>query len=304
MLKIITICTFLLTASTASAAILSWEAFTTTEINGIPTTEDGLTYQNNVEIIDTFTAGGTTYTNIIGYQLTSATFLENPTLSSIYYERTNQPNEFKSRRLISLFDAFNNSLEVGAGSDTTFQLVSSLVFTNPQGTRINSQTGLTQAGLSVVERGGNDTDFTVRAVTAVDSSGIATAFSAPVLIDSADPFGPDITDQTRTYAVYDAPTNDGNGPYNIFDVDVEQNVGGIFITFDTFGIDVGTIVYGYEISASTDSGLDLLAGAATFAPDLVNDGELSLVPEPAQFAFSVGILCLMVPIISRTRSRR
>jgi len=142
MIRIISLFSLILSAGTASAVILSWDNFTTTVIQGVATTEDGLTYRNDVELIDTFTAGGTEYINIIGYKLTSAEFLAEPTLSSIYYERTNQPNEFTSRKLTSIYDAFENSLEVGAGSDTTFELVSSLVFTNPQGTLISGTLGL------------------------------------------------------------------------------------------------------------------------------------------------------------------
>jgi|GEM_PF-2346790 len=301
MIRIISLFSLILSAGTASAVILSWDNFTTTVIQGVATTEDGLTYRNDVELIDTFTAGGTEYINIIGYKLTSAEFLAEPTLSSIYYERTNQPNEFTSRKLTSIYDAFENSLEVGAGSDTTFELVSSLVFTNPQGTLISGTLGLTQAGLSVVERGGNDTDFTVRAVTAIDSSGVATDFSAPVFINSVDPFGPDIVGQMRNYAVYDSLTTDGLGPYSKFDITASQNIGGIFITFDTFGIEIGTIVYGYEISASTDSGLDLLAGAATFSNELITQGELIIVPEPATVSLLLGIICLLGTVARKAK---
>jgi hypothetical protein len=94
------------------------------------------------------------------------------------------------------------------------------------------------------------------------------------------------------------------GPFDIpNDLNRTQEIGGLLITFDEFGLSVGDRVFGYEISVPASGsrpGLDLLPSAAAFLKDSLPGDAVSLVsvtPEPQNtlllLSFAMGLTLLL-----------
>ena len=300
----------------ASGASIAWDSITSTTTEGTPTTDpnNGYLYENDVTVVTSFTAGAGTYSPLINYPLVDFTFKANPVQTRVWYERNDIPSNgnptgYTGNALVDLHDMFDTPLRINYGSDDTFvKTLDSIRFSDTTGVEIAGAAALTGAGVSLIERGANDTNFEVRLITSVDGSGNALTFSPTVHVTSSDPFGSGVANMH--HALWDSATTNGIGPFDEpDDLDRFQDIGGLLLTFDEFGLSVGDRVFGYEVAAPATGGrpgLDLLPSGAAFQLDTLPPGALVVVPspEPESGVVVLGILFGLSAIWYRQRPRK
>lgn len=302
--------------SPVMAALVAWDSITTSTTEGTPTIDpnNGYLYENDVTVVTSFTAGGNTYEPLIEYPVGDFDLKANPVATRVWYERNNIPSNgndtgYTGNALVDLADMFDTPLRINYGSDDTFnRTLEALRFTGTTGVQLNDPLALTDAGVSIIERGANDNNFDIRLVMSVDGAGNALTFSPEVTIVGGDPFGGGVANVP--HALWDSATNDGDGPFDDpDDIDRTQNIGGLLLTFDQFGISVGDRVYGYEISAAASgsrTGLDLLPSGAAFRRDTLPDAALTIVPspEPGNGFLVLSMVLGISALMHRQRRRR
>lgn len=282
-------CLVVLSGVQARAVVVAWESITSTTTQGTPSVGPlGYVYENDVTVVTSFSSGGDTFTPLIEFPASEFILKSNPAQTRVWYERNeiangSLPTGYTGSPLADLDDMFDVPLRINFGSDDTFRkTLDSIYFTDQVGVQINDPVALTDAGVSVLERGANDNNFSVRLVLGVDGTGAPTAFSPTVTIAGGDPFGSGVA--SMRHALWDSANTNGVGPFDDpDDLDRVQQIGGLLLTFDEFGLSVGDRVYGYEIAAAasgTRTGLDLLASGAAFIKDTLPDGALTIIPSP------------------------
>lgn len=306
----------LLASPSALAALVSWDSITTSTSEGTPSIDpnNGYLYENDITVVTSFSAGGGTHEPLIEYPQVDFDFKTNPVATRVWYERNDLPSNgndtgYTGNALVDLEDMFAIPLRINYGSDDTFnRTLEAIRFTSTTGVQLNDPLALTDAGVSIIERGANDRNIDMRLVMSVDGAGNALTYSSEVTIGGGDPFGGGVANMQ--HALWDSATNDGNGPFDDpDDLDRNQNIGGLLLTFDQFGISVGDRVYGYEISAASSgprTGLDLLPSGAAFRRDTLPDAALTVVPspEPTNGFVVLSLVLGLSVLLHRQRSRR
>ncbi|RME96051.1 MAG: hypothetical protein D6766_01665 [Verrucomicrobia bacterium] len=187
--------------------------------------------------------------------------------------------------------------------------------------RPQTDTHLTDIGVAVLDRGGNDA-FKIAAVIGVDAAGNPTAYAGLIGVDSSawgstsSAFGGPINT-----TVIRGDTADPNGHYAPSADPDGQHVRGLFFSLADLGVSGGQTVYGYSLfgydvtdggnpanlldwtqtghfpqttsSSSGYGGLDLVSGGFGFIEQSINPQEVLVpVPEPAVAGGIIGLTLL------------
>lgn len=77
----------LLASPLAPAALVSWDSFTTSTTEGTPSIDpnNGYLYENDVTVVTTFTAGGSTYEPWVEFPQVDFDFKTNPVATRVWY---------------------------------------------------------------------------------------------------------------------------------------------------------------------------------------------------------------------------
>lgn len=268
-------------AANSKADILTFDGITTFDIEGSPTSVDldgvPTTFTNKQTIIDKFLIGSESYSPILGFNRFDYVTRSNPNPTRVYYENggTRLPGDARSHDaapLSTLEEMFSNPLTINYGSDNTFQrTLDSARFWSNSYIEIQNSAGANDSGVVILERGANDNNFRVRAITALDGADNPDTYSGWFTIASGtDPFGSGVN-YNLPHALYDSQTADGIGPFvDPIDLRRTQDIGAFLIPFADFGLNIGDQVFGYEIAIASNgsrNGLDLLSGASAVTLD-------------------------------------
>ncbi len=277
---------FLALNAASQAAVIPLTGTVTQTTPGTPTVEtiDGtdFTFNNDIVVVTELQTASGNFTPVGDFDIITATFdpfPQDPGIRTFSANTGNATNVLTGSLASSFEDLFSTPFRVNSGSDNTFSNLSDIAFTSTMGVEITDTASLSNFAISILERGGNDT-LSVRLVTGVDAAGVGVSFSNTVDLNSAD-FGP--TGVSFTSNIFD---NDGSGPDAPFTIAAgtlgNQDVSGIIVTADSFGVSVGDEIFGYQITAAT--GIDLLAANSL----LVNTAS---IPEPSSLMLlSLGAL--------------
>ncbi len=282
-----------LVASYSEAAVITFNSVTTETIDGIPQSVGGFsngpshTFHNDQTFIRSLSAGGTRYNPVLGFNQMSYTVKSNPNPTRVFYGTggaalPGDSRSFSGSPLTDLHDMFDTPLVINYGSDDTFvKSLDSIRFWSSTAISPTTNDGLTRAGVSIIERGANDNNFRVRAITSL-SGGTPNGVTDWLLINDRDPFGRGV--RNLNHGLYDSATRDGVGPFlRASTQNRNQQIGALMIPFIDFGLSIGDQIYGYEIAVNTSgsrTGLDLLSGATSLVEDGVTGFEL-IGPETA-----------------------
>ena len=269
---------FLALHANSQAAVIPLTGTVIQTTSGTPTVETiggtDFTFNNDIIAVTELQTASGNFTPVGDFDIITATFdpfPQDPGVRTFSANTGNSTNVLTGSLASSFEDLFSTPFRVNSGSDNTFSNLSEISFTSTMGVEITDTAGLSNFAISILERGGNDT-LSVRLVTGVDAFGVGNSFSNTVDLNSAD-FGP--TGVSFTSNLFD---NDGSGPDAPFTISQgtlgNQNVSGIVVTADSFGVSVGDEIFGYQITAAT--GIDLLAANSL----LVNT---AAIPEPSSF---------------------
>ena len=262
------------------------------------------TFQNDVITLDTLSDGVTTYDSVLGFDRVNATVKGGASDGRLYYLRGGTPTgpatvSFTGQYKSSFAELFDTPFQINVGSDETMRTNQSLEIWNTTGVTIATASGLTNAGITIIERGANDNGFRVRAITSLDGSDNPLGKSDWVSLASGDPFGDGLfldgdssaTEFTRDVFL-DTSASPFSGPFQEFQTTGDQPIGAFLIPMDDFGLSVGQSVYGYEIDDTGNSGLDLIPAGGFLSSD---PGALTVIPEPStMMLFMAGVLGLTV----------
>ncbi|WP_417849993.1 hypothetical protein [Thalassoglobus sp.] len=287
--KILFCATFVVSLATSSeAALIAFDSVTTTVVEGTPESVGGFTngpthtFHNDQTIVTSLSAGSTQYNPVLGFDRMSFTLKANPNPTRVFYERggtalSGDSLSFTGSPLADLYDMFDTPLVINYGSDDTFvKSLDSIRFWSSTSISPTSNDGLTRAGVSIIERGANDNNFRVRAITSLNG-GNPDGVTDWLLIGGGDPFGNGV--RNLNHALYDSETTNGIGPFtqaSVSEQNRNQQIGALLIPFADFGLSIGDRIYGYEIAVNTSgsrTGLDLLSGATSLVENGVTGFE-------------------------------
>lgn len=299
----------MLLVSRSEASIIVFTGATTVTTPGTPTSVGGFsngshTFQNDETVITSLISSGTSYHPILGFEKMDFVLAAGRIQTRVFYGSgtTMLPGDtlsFSGSPLNDLQDMFDTPLLINFGSDDTFiKSLDSIRFWSGSSVAPTNNDGLTRAGITIVERGANDTNFRVRAITGLDAMGNPNQTTDWLLMESSDPFGSGIS--VLNHGLFDSLSKDGLGPFlNASTQNRNQDIGALLIPFADLGIILGDSVFGYEVSINTSgsrTGLDLLPGAAAFIESgvigfQVNNLSSSAVPEQpfANLAMALGL---------------
>lgn len=321
-----TVILFLLSVQSSSAGIITFDGITTITTQGTPVSVnlDGVptTFTNKETVIETFKVGSDSYSPIMGFNRFDYTVKSSANPTRVYYETGGTPlpgdvRVYDASPLATLEQMFANPLRINYGSDNTFQrTLDSARFWTESFVEIINNSGLDDSGVVILERGANDNNFRVRAITGLDGDANPDEYSDWFNIASGtDPFGSGLN-YNLPHALYDSYDSDGTGPFVVpEDLSRSQQIGAFMIPFADFGLSIGDHVFGYEIAIPSNgsrNGLDLLPGASAVtlnglpAPPIQRTGEshLSFHANPEiPFANTLMAVCFAGIIAYRNRSR-
>lgn len=308
-LRTIVLIIAMLLVSTSEAAIITFNNATTSTTSGTPTSVGGFsngshTFQNDQTVITSLTSSGTLYNPVLGFENMDFVLAPGRIQTRVFYGTgsTTLPGDnlsFSGSPLNDLQDMFDIPLLINFGSDDTFiKSLDSIRFWSETSIAPTNNDGLARAGISIVERGANDRNFRVRAITGLDTIGNPNQTTDWIVVNDSDPFGGGIGN--LNHGLYDSLTTNGIGPFTQASTqDRNQNIGALLIPFADLGVILGDSVFGYEISVNSSgsrTGLDLLSGAASFVESGVtgfqlNSPSMSSVPEQpfANLAMALGL---------------
>ncbi len=300
-----------------SADLLTFASANTTNVdNGSATTQAGFsngsnTFQNDVVRLTSMAdSGGNSYSADFGFNQSNFAQWSGASLAKMYYMTGGSPISgisYTGEYAADITSLFDTPFQINVGSDNTLQeTFDSVSLWSSQQIMIVGPQGLTDAAVSVVERGANDSNFQVRLITSLDISGNPDGYSNWYTVGGSDPFGDGLrldgssSPDVLAYDIYESNTNLA-GPWMDFHQSSSQAIGAIGITLNEFGMNVNDSFYGYEIAVlgpSQRAGLDLIPGGGVI--QLNGSNGLLAVPEPA-----MGLVCgLVTASLMLVRRRR
>ncbi|MDA7666284.1 hypothetical protein N8652_01440 [bacterium] len=149
----------LLASPLTPAALVSWDSFTTSTTEGTPSIDpnNGYLYENDVTVVTTFTAGGSTYEPWVEFPQADFDFKTNPVATRVWYEQNDMPSNgndtgYTGSALVDLADMFSTPLRINYGSDDTFnRSLDAVRFTSMTGVQLNDPLALKDAGVSIIK---------------------------------------------------------------------------------------------------------------------------------------------------------
>lgn len=305
---------FGLSGGGAAAGLVTLTAGTTTTTGGGATTQGGFsngthTFHNQAITLTSLSAGANTYSPDFGFSKVDGTLMTGAALSKMYYFEGGTPisgTSYTGEYAPDLDSLFDTPFQINVGSDNTLaETFDSVRIWDNRKLTVQNNDGLVNAGVSIVERGANDDDFRVRLITSLDGTGTPDSFSSWVTVNAGDPFGAglslDGSSATIDFDIYQDSTAPFDGEYLNFVGGSSQNIGGLLITTDEFGLNIGDSFYGYELAVLTSggrTGLDLIPGGGVLQLNGTNG--ITAAPEPS----SLILVCLGgVHVVFRRRKR-
>jgi len=235
-----------------------------TPTDGSNSTVNGITYRDESLPVTGFTANGNNWTTggfptpVVSIRRNSPG-ADNPNRQVVWSERaTGDPNTTVLIGPPTTSEAAFNTNNIYLGADNFFVNTGNGAGNQSDIERIDYviSAGVTvdpTLGVVVLERGVSDVHdvFQIAAITAVDGSGLPTAFGNLLTITGGSWGTTDLrTPGSRDYTIL----NDSDGGAFINTANVNQNIGGVAITLDSL-VTSGTTVFGYSIF-----GADVISG--------------------------------------------
>lgn len=287
--------------------------------------ESSFTFDNTVESLDSFQAGGETYA-VTG--LADESYIRrngvNPAQSSIWYSRSGSGGgaTYTAEHGATIDGILLNNTFRG-GSDNTFVNGSGASAGNIERLDFVFSGGLTATealSFAVFDRGGNTNHdrFQIALITGWDSgTNNVTAYS-DVTGQSA-LWGSSNPDGSFNYQIFRYNTGDDSSNSNANQSGSGQGIGGVVFGIDDFSVSAGTTIYGYslfgnDVTWGGDTSNLIDWNNATYFPTNTNDNgggidiaavngvAFSVIPEPSTWALGT-LAVVLVGALRRPRRR-
>lgn len=317
-----------ITLSAQSGPAENITSIATTFIKGTPTTTGGITYNNNILRLDSFTTGAASY-NIS--QLANQVFIRRNTASSnlnqssYWYAVT--PSGAMQGSYVSNYSTMLLTNNLFQGSDDTFSKGTTIDSGNIA--RLDFKFGSTltasnNVGFAVFDRGDVNLHdgFGIAAITGWDNKKNLPTSYGP-LITQQGGWGSTNVLGSFTYDLFRYDNgNNTSSPTSTSQTET-QGMGGLLFTMSELGVAVGTPVYGYSLFGydvtSGGNSANLIpwnnptyfpttTGSQTGAGGLdlttMNGVAFSVVPEPSTYVTIGSLILGMYSMVHRYKKRK